>query len=354
MHEEQSTYHRLDLRPEQIVTPQGKVVTTKDISEKGPKRFFFEFDLYTTKYFGVSNDDIEKYLFGDIDKKGSAAIAAMTSDNWMAEIHPHILNYYEYLDAQRLRTPKGLTWLTGLLNPGSYNELLFNMQKIRRMHCTMWAEASMEIVSAHNSDVKFIVSDNPITFYNQAFYPANKQCEFPNDPGIHLKGTRTIFPLDLNHCAVITNLEYAKSPGKLKAPKPRTNPRFFDNTLINYDNIIRERQFATEQVVKVNHIIKSRAHRYIAAAEPEWLFPERYLTKDNWSSLDRLFVSGSTKLYGTGGQIFLGGKNGELIATQDEFGRKPKNKEEWEQKEKDLAAMKKHLDALLKKEKSRT
>ena len=86
----------------------------------------------------------------------------------------------------------------------------------------MWAEASLEVVTAHDSEVKFIVSDNPISFYNHAFYPGNKRCKFPSDPGVELKGTRVIFPLDLNHCAVLTHKEYARSPGKFKAQRPRT------------------------------------------------------------------------------------------------------------------------------------
>src|SRR5690606_30406713 len=105
---------------------------------------------------------------------------------------------------------------------------------------------SMEIVSAKRSEVKFIVSDNPITLYNSAFYPGNNACKFPHDPGIELQGTRTIFPLDLDHCAILTNLEYARRPGKNKAVKPRTNPRFFDQTIIKYDDIIRDRALNTD------------------------------------------------------------------------------------------------------------
>src|SRR5690554_1274786 len=216
------------------------------------------------------------------------------------------------MDAQRLRTPKGLTWLMKALRPKSYNELLIKMQQIRRMNCTMWAEASLEVITAHNSEVKFIVSDNPITFYNQAFYPGNKKCRFPSDPEVELKGTRTIFPLDLNHCAILTHKEYARSPGKLKAQKPRTNARFFDDTIINYDDIIRERSFNEQQVSAINYILKCRAQRYIAAAEKDWLFPEKQLKKLDWASFDKLFISGSTKLFGRDVEIFVGGKDGKL------------------------------------------
>lgn len=348
----QTAYYRLDLSPEIIKTPTGKVIKKGEVLCKGPNKFFYEVDLYTTRYFNIENDEIEKYLFGKIDTEGAEAISAMASPNWMREIHPHILNYYEYLDAQRLRAPKGLSWLIELLKPKNYNDLLFKMQEIRRLHCTMWAEASMEIVSAEKSNVKFIVSDNPVTLYNSVFYPANKKCKFPFDPGIELKGTRTIFPLDLNHCAILTNTEYARSPGKFKAAKLRTNPRYFDQTIIKYDDIIRERKLNEQQILSINYILKSRAQRYIAAAKKEWLYPEKLLKKKDWSTLDKVFVSKSVKLLGRDSEIFIGGKDGKLMATQDEFGRKPKSKKEWVEKERQAQAMHEHVMKLLKKEES--
>lgn len=347
----QKAYFRLDLSPEVIKRPNGKIIRKGELLRKGPAKFFYEIDLYTTNFFGRQNDDIERYLFGKIDTDGAAAISAMADPNWMQLIHPHIVNFFEYLDAQRLRTPKGLNWLMRVTKPKSYNDLLMKMQQIRRMHCTMWAEASLEIISANESKTKFIVSDNPVTLYNSVFYPGNKRCVFPNDPGIELKGTRTIFALDLNHCAVLTNLEYARSPGKLKASKPRTNPRYYDDTLIKYDDIIREREIKEDQVLAINYILKTRANKYIAAANEDWLYPERYLKKKDWGSFDKMFVSKSTKLYGRDGQIFIGDKNGRLIATQDDFGRKPKSKEEWEEKERQAQAMHEHIMRLLQKEK---
>ena len=349
---EQKSYFRLDLSPEVITTPSGKKIKKGEFLTKGPNKYFYEIDLYTTRHFGQENDDIEKYLFGKIDTIGARAVSAMVSKDWMQELHSNIVNYYEYMDAQRLRTPKGLIWLMRVLKPKNYNELLNKMQSIRKMHCTMWAEASMEIVTAYDSEVKFIVSDNPITFYNQAYYPGNAQCKFPFDPGVELKGTRTIFPLDLNHCAVLTHKEFARSPGKLKAKKPRTNARFFDDTIIKYDDIIRERSFNEQKVCAINYVLKSRAHKYIASARKEWLFPEQTLKVKDWSALDKVFISKSTKLYGRDAEIFIGGKDGKLIASQDEFGRKPKSREEWEEKERQANQMHEHVMKLLAKEKS--
>ena len=351
MFDGQKSYFRLDLSPEIINRPDGKTIRKGEVFNKGPSRFFYEIDLYTTKYFEHENDDIERHLFGKIDTDGAAAISAMASPDWMKLIHPHIINYFEYMDAQRLRTPKGLNWLIKVTKPKNYNDLLMKMQEVRRMHCTMWVEASMEIVSANESDVKFIVSDSPITFYNSVFHPGNIKCKYPFDPEIYLKGTRTIFPLDMNHCAILTNVEYARNPGKLKASKSRTNPRYFDETIIKYDDIIRERELDVQQVLSINYILKSRASKYIAAANKDWLLPEKHLKKSDWGSFDKIFISNSTKLFGIDKEVFIGGKNGQLIATQDEFGRKPKSKEEWLEKEKQAQAMKEHVMKLLAKEK---
>jgi len=349
----QTAYHRLDLSPEIIKTPSGKIVRKGEKSLKGPTKFFYESDLYTTNYFGEENDDIEKYLFGKIDTDGASAVAALSSPDWMREIHPHFLNFFEYMDAQRLRTPKGLTWLTKKFKPENHNNLLHLMQHIRRMHCTMWVEGVMEVVSADDSEIKFIVSDNPVTFYNPVYYPGNKACKFPFDPGIELIGTRTLFPLDKNHCVIITNLEYAQKPGKSKASVERTNPRYFDDTIARYDDIIRNRKLNESQVSIINYILKNRAHRYIAAEKEDWLYPEKTIKKRDWMSFDKLFLSPKFQLLGTKGEIFIGGKNGKLIASQDDFGRKPKNQKEWDEKQKQANAMHAHVLKLIKREREK-
>jgi len=351
MLKKQTAYHQLDLHPETInIKPNGEEVKEKALKKKGPGKLFFEVDLYTTKYFGVENDEIEKRLFGKIDAQGSLALPALVSKNWIKELHPHFVNFFEYMDAQKIRTPKGLNWILSVLKPSDYNELLHKMQYVRRMHCTMWVEATMEIVSAEDSDVKFIVSDTPITTYNSACDLTSSHCNFPYDPGIELIGTRTIFPIDLNHCVILTNLEYTKSPEKTDGMKTRTNARFFDDTIANYTDIHRGRKLDKESVLGINYILKKRANKYIAAANKEWLYPEKYITVKSWSELDRILISDKFKSMGYPGEIFMGGENGKLLMTQDEFGRKPKTQEEWAKKEKQAQDMNKHVKMLLDKE----
>ena len=350
MLKDETAYYRLDLNPEIITRPDGTQHKKGEIKTKGPGKFFYEIDLYTTKYFSIENDDIEKYLFGKIDTRGSLALSALVSKNWMAELHPHFIHFFDYMDAQRIRTPKGLKWIISLFKPKDYNDLLHKMQIVRRMHCTMWVEATMEIVSAEESEVKFIVSDSPITQYNAAYDLDSKQCQFPHDPGIELIGTRTVFPIDLNHCVILTNLEYVRSPETTDGTKVRTNARFFDDTIANYNDIARGRKLTKDEVLGVNYILKTRATKYIAAAKEEWLYPEKYIGLVKWESLDHIFRSDKLLSKGYPGEIFMGGKDGKLIATQDEFGQKPKTHEEWEAKEKQAQELNAHVLKLLEKE----
>lgn len=167
--------------------------------------------MYST-FFGTSvNDEIERRLFGDIDTRGSNAIRAFAGPD-VGEWHRNFQTLFEYVDVQKIRTPKGLDWLKAQYPTLTQNELMFEMQGIRMMHCTIWSEGVREIVSAEDADVKFIISDHPVTIYNHAAPPEAQVCEYPSDPAIALKASQTIFPLSRNFCLILTNLEYARDP----------------------------------------------------------------------------------------------------------------------------------------------
>jgi hypothetical protein len=89
----------------------------------------------------------------------------------IGEWHSHFKVFFEYLDTQKIRTPKGLDWLSAQYPRLTQNDLMFEMQGISVMHCTIWTEGVREIVSAQDADVKFIVSDHPVTIYNYAIPP---------------------------------------------------------------------------------------------------------------------------------------------------------------------------------------
>ena len=84
------------------------------------------------------------------------------------EMHESFQDFFEYIAVQKLRTIKGLDWIRSCYGTLDQVGLMVEMQALRRMHCTMWAEGVREIVSARDSDVKFILTDHPVTIYNAA------------------------------------------------------------------------------------------------------------------------------------------------------------------------------------------
>jgi hypothetical protein len=222
-------------------------------------RAFRERDLYST-FFGTSvNDEIERRLFGDIDTRGSNAIRAFAGSD-VGEWHRHFQTLFEYIDIQKIRAPKGLDWLRAQYPTLTQNELMFEMQGIRTMHCTIWSEGVREIVSAEDADVKFIISDHPVTIYNHAAPAEAPLWADPNDPTIALKASQTVFPLNRNFCLILTNLEYARDPSTSPLDK-RTFARNYRSSMVRTDAFIRTRKLSNQEVAWINYVLKARARR---------------------------------------------------------------------------------------------
>ncbi|EAY3207388.1 DUF4238 domain-containing protein, partial [Salmonella enterica] len=171
----------------------------------------------------------------------------------ISEWHRNFQSFFIYIDAQKIRTPKGLDWIRSKYPSLSSNELMQEMQAIRALHCTLWSEGVRELVSAEDSDVKFIISDHPVTIYNYACPPDNEQCLYPNDPDIALKGSQTIFPLNKNRCLILTNLEYAKDPDNSNPLEKRTNSRKTRQSMVNTIEFINKRKLTSDEVEKINY-----------------------------------------------------------------------------------------------------
>lgn len=316
----------LDLTPDKITRPNGNLIKLPDgtpkthnsISYLNTSQCFFQTDLYTTFFGPYINDEIEKKLFGEIDNAGSKAVRAFISED-VSGWHNHFTNFFSYIDAQKIRTPKGLDWIKSHYPHLEQNKLMQEMQGIRNMHCTIWSEGVREIASAKNSDVKFILSDHPITIYNYACPPDGEKCIYPNDPAIILKGSQTIFPLDKDHCLILTNCEYAKNPETEKPTDKRTFARHNRNSMVRTDAFIRTRFLNDEDVKKINLIIKARAKRYVAASKKEWLYPEREVSF-NWAELRHCLLPPSDQLWHYGGKMYVGYEDGSTYY-QDAFGR---------------------------------
>ena len=312
------TLHRLDLNPPTRQLPDGRTIVGKALELRSPKRCFQVQDLYTTRFGRTLNDEVERFLFGAIDSVGALAVRAFAGGDARA-IHDRFQGFFEYLDAQKLRTPKGLDWIKSKYPSLTQVDLMVEMQRLRQMHCTMWVECVREIVSAEKSDVKFIVTDHPVTAYNAACGPGSPACLYPDDPPIALTGTQTVFALDADHCLILTNLEYARDPTGVDLLTPRQNPRYSGETLARTNAMIRTRALSRDEVVSINSLLKARSHRYVAAYEEACLFPER-AAPVAWKDIASVLLPPSDGLWDFGGETFVGYDDGST-RYQDAFGR---------------------------------
>lgn len=311
----------VDMTPERRILPDGRVITQNGAWNDTPtSKAFVQEDLYST-FFGTSvNDEVERRLFGDIDGRGSQAVRAFSGTD-VREWHKHFQTFFEYLDIQKIRTPKGLDWLKAQYPKLSQNELMYEMQGIRMMHCTIWVGGVREIVSAENSDVKFIFSDHPVTIYNHSVPPTHTMGAYPLDPGIALRASQTIFPLNRDLCLILSNLEYAKDPNTSPLEK-RTFARNYRQSMTRIDAFIRTRKLTAEEVTQVNFVLKSRARRYIGGGRKEWLYPEKSVSQP-WGDLRKTFLPPENGLFHFGGEMFAKYESGH-VHYQDEFGRTEK------------------------------
>ncbi len=313
-----TTLHYMDLDPSTITLPSGRIVTLNSRRLYSPQRCFRETDLYTTRFGPALNDAVERSLFGPIDRSGAKAVRAF-ADGHSPRIHETFQWFFEYLNAQKLRTPKGLDWIRTRYPTLTQGDLMQELQYLRHMHCTMWVECVREIVSAERSDVKFIVTDHPVTTFNPAFSPVSSACHYPEDPAIHLTGTQTVFALDAEHCIILTNLEYAKDPTGTDPLAPRPNTRYSGGTLARTDVMIRNRTLTSQEVVSINSLLASRARRYVAAYQKTWLLPEN-TTQVAWADIGQVLLPPRDGLWRFGGEVDIGYGDGST-QYQDAFGR---------------------------------
>ncbi|MFC3456987.1 DUF4238 domain-containing protein [Massilia haematophila] len=341
----------LDKCPERFPLPKGGYSTAKSVFKKGPGAVFFEKHLYTVEAFGKPNDDIERLLFGEIDTEGAKAIEAFLASDWsrIHELHRYV---FEFMDALRLRTPKGLRWLKEMGKTKTQMQLMYLMQEWRQMHCVMWVESVWEIVSAKNSKHKFIFSDHPVTFFNPHVFPVSTSGQQTPDPQHGWIGTQTLFPLDQDHLFVLTHLEASEGFAQAAACKPRTNARHFDSSLMRYDKCIRDRELTDAQVAEVNYIIKQRADKYIGAGTLDGLYPEKHVKNRMWNKLGRFLRPDRMSTYKSGGEILVKLNDGRFMF-QDAYGRRPATQQEYAAKVAEAEAMERHFHKLLAEHKAK-
>jgi hypothetical protein len=306
-----NTYNYLDLTPRRTVISGDRIVIQRSQFISPASRAFCQRDLYSTFFGTTVSDEIERKLFGGIDTRGAHAVRAFVGED-IREWHRHFTTFFEYLDVQKIRTPKGLDWLSAQYPRLSQNDLMFEMQGIRMMHCTIWTEGVREIVSAQDSAIN-----------NYAVPPDAAANAQPNDPPIALKGSQTIFPLNRELCLILTNLEYAQDDSTNPLEK-RTFAGNYRSSMVRTDAFIRTRRLSSVEVVRINRIIKARARRYIAAGKEEWLYPE-LLTVEPWADLRSTLLPPKNELWHFGGDMYVGFESGDVYC-QDAFGRTEKER----------------------------
>jgi len=313
---------RLDLEPGHFTDPRGVVHPRRALRRLGPRRCFARTDLYTRQVGSLSNRDIEKYFFGQIDDRGRAAVS------YFAEfVHPSadddaFRNMLLYMTTQKLRTPRGLGWLAQHAPMDSRERLLARMMRLQRIFGAIWAECIWQIADASQSSTKFIVSDHPVTVYNRECGPRSQMCRGYGDPDIWLQGSHTLFPLSLDRVLILTNLSWVRNPYQ-SAKGPRPNPNPARGAIFKFMDVQTMRMLSEREVIEMNFILKSRAHRYIAAGEEGWLYPDEHVSKSQWSEFGHGYLlMPDPRPVHLGGEVIWGNEDGTGGAL-DVYGRRP-------------------------------
>ena len=313
----------LDLHPETVVR-DGVSHQRKALLNWGPARCFYGEDLYTLKLGSWTTDEVEHFFFGEIDRRGREAVALIGDYQGLTgkAVADAFQNLVPYMGAQRFRTPRALDLIKKRLGGVDHNETLDLMGRMFQLHTTMWTEGVWEIVRARRSPTKFIVTDGPVTFYNRSMFPS--AWIYPEDANHKEIGTRTLFPLGLDSCFIVTHLQLVRNPW-ITPTEFRVNARSYEMAMKHLGQIQFGRELEEDEVLRINYILKKRAARYIAAAEEEWLYPEQRASSTDWPKLDDdwFLFPHLWKVPFTRG-IMAGYGDGSAWAA-DEYGRHPGN-----------------------------
>jgi hypothetical protein len=261
-------------------------------------------------------------FFGRIDTEGRKAVEYFAGFEHPGADEPAFMNLMTYMSVQKLRTPKGLGWLSQTSRATHQNLTLMYIQEYQNLFCALWTESVWQIADAAQSPVKFIVSDHPVTVYNRGCFTGSAYCTGFNDPDICMAATHTYFPLSMEKVLILTNLAWVRNPYQNER-KFRPNPNPFRNAMFNFTDIQLWRSLTEQEVVQINYITKKRALRYIAAAEKEWLYPEHHLDNTHWGKCGNgwLLMPEPREIH-LGGQIYIGYKDGHSEA-YSEYGHRP-------------------------------
>jgi len=312
----------LDLKPEKFTDRRGVTHTKRAVRRQGVRYCFAEKDLYTTYFGSEESTKIEQIFFGSIDSKGKRGVEYFTDFAHPSVDGDAFHSIMMYMSTQKLRTPKGLGWLSNRAGTTDRNQILDLMLKLRQLYCAIWTECIWLIADASQSDTKFIISDHPVTVYNRRCGPRSQWCRGYEDPDIWLQGTHTIFPLSLEKILILINLSWVRNPYQSEVSL-RPNPNPLRSAMFKFTDIQTLRHLSEQEVREINFIIKSRSLRYIAAAKEEWLYPDKHVSKSQWNVFgDGYLLMPDPRPVHLGGEIVIGHHDG-TASWYDEYGRRP-------------------------------
>jgi hypothetical protein len=128
----------------------------------------------------------------------------------------------------------------------------------------------------------------------------------------------------MDSCLIVTHLQLVRNPWNHPL-EDRENARAFQYTIAKLTNIQFGRELEENEVQRINSILKRSATKFIAAADEEALYPEKYVGDIHWTKLDKdwFLLPNLWKVSFTTG-IFVGNKDGSTWG-MDEYGRNPGN-----------------------------
>lgn len=312
-----TTLFYLDTTPDKIPLPNGRVKLKKSLYEQGPKMCFKQDHLYTLVFGERATDVIEKRFFGDLDRRGDEAVRFFENYSYREGAHEAFPAMLDYLAAQLFRTPKGLQLIRVLARAQDHQRALHALLSYWDLYKTIWHEGVWEVFHCKNSPTKFILSDSPVTTYNKRVFPGSAEVLRFGIALFERVGTHLLFPLGPEHCLCVTNLQYVRNP-KANLTKFRENPRYYGQGLFDLRKVQRGREISEDEVIAVNHVLKTNALRYVASSREDWLYPEKRLKEKFWPKVGGpYFLHPDPRKVSFTTAIISGGGKGPSLGTNE-------------------------------------
>jgi hypothetical protein len=137
--DEHKVYY-LDLKPDKVKRQNGGYYYRNAIRYLGIKKCFKQEHLYTLFFKGYPTDVIEKRFFGLIDDRGAKAVEFFSNYVLNSQSERFLSDLLRFMDAQKLRTPKGLDYLKAVSGKQTSQAVLAVMRSLWQMHVTIWME----------------------------------------------------------------------------------------------------------------------------------------------------------------------------------------------------------------------